>query len=484
MSTTAEPIEQSKHHTEDATRLRGRMGVLEVIFTVWAYNGPMFVFIGFLPACVLLGNGVGTPVAFLAGGLVVSLLAVGLLKMNSRLDKPGGFYAMITAGLGKPIGLAAGFTALTTYFLALIAAYALGGIALATVITEVFNGPDISWQVFAFVMLAVGSFFGYFNINLSAKFLTYFLAAELLLIVTYDIAVLAQGGASGIGFDSFTGEHIFSGSLPIAFLFAIGLFGGFEATVIFRDEVRNPKRTIPLATYGVIGCMVVLYSITAWCFINAYGAAVIMDVVTNDLTGASSASVKEYVGGFAYDIATIMLFTSALALVLAAHNITSRYLFNLGADGIFPSKLGEAHPKHVSPHRASIVVSVATLGVLVFFVRTDADPGTLYARLAGLFSYALVMLLVIVALAIAVFLVRDRANGQATAAVCAALIALVALSLTFVLATKNFTLLTGATGAGKAVLLGIILGVTVLGLMWALVLKNKRPDVYARIGRQ
>ncbi|MBB6627520.1 APC family permease [Nocardioides sp. KIGAM211] len=444
----------------------------------------MFVFIGFLPACVLLGNGVGTPVAFLAGGLVVALLAVGLIKMSDRLDKPGGFYAMITAGLGKTVGLAAGFTALTTYFLALIAAYALGGIALATVITGVFDGPDIAWQVFAFVMLVFGSILGYFNINVSAKVLTYFLAAELLLILTYDISVLAQGGANGIGFDSFTGDQISSGSLPIAFLFAIGLFGGFEATVIFRDEVRNPKRTIPTATYGVITLMVVLYTLTAWCFINAYGADVIMDVVTNDPAGASSASVRDYVGTFAYDIATILLFTSALALVLAAHNITSRYLFNLGADRIFPRKLGEAHPRYVSPHRASIVVSIATLGVLVFFVVADPDPGTLYARLAGLFSYALVMLLTIVALAIVVFLLRDRAHGQATAAVCATSIALVALFVTFVLATKNFTVLTGATGTPKAVLLGVIFGVTLLGLVWAIILKCTRPEVYARIGRE
>jgi amino acid transporter len=475
-------VDLGLHHNDDATRLRGSMGFLELVFTVVAYNGPVVVFLGFIPVAVLLGNGVGTPVVFLAGGLVIYLLAIGLLAMNSKLDKPGGFYAMITAGLGKPVGLAAGFAALTTYFVALISVYALSGIALSGLITEVFNGPEISWKIFAFGVLALATVFGHFNISLSAKVLTVFLAAELVLIVVYDVAVLVQGGASGIGFESFTPDEIFSGSVSVGFLFAIGIFGGFEATVIFRDEVREPARTIPRATYGVIGLLAVLYAVTAWCFINSYGAGVVLDVVTGDLTGASASSTKDYVGELAYDLATIMLFTSALALVLAAHNITSRYLFNLGADGIFPRKLGEAHPKHVSPHRASIVVSVAALLTLFVFVVTDTSSATLYGRLAGLYSYAFVILLVLVALAIGVYLVRD--GGRVTGAAAAAFAALAALVLTFVLATKNFTLLTGATGTGKNVLLAVIWGATILGLLLALVLKSKRPDVYARIGRE
>jgi len=209
-----------------------------------------------------------------------------------------------------------------------------------------------------------------------------------------------------------------------------------------------------------------------------------MDVVTKDLVGASPNSIKEYTGGFAYDAATIMLFTSSFALALAAHNITSRYVFNLGADGILPRKLGTAHPKHVSPHRASIVVSAASLVTLVVFIVANVSSGTLYARLAGMYSYAFVILLVLVALAVGVFLLRDRANGPATGPAVASLGAFVILCWTLVLATKNFTLLTGATGSLEAILFIVLWGVTVAGVGWAYVLRSKRPDVYGNIGRQ
>jgi amino acid transporter len=412
------------------------------------------------------------------------MLAAGLVTMATRLDKPGGFYAIITAGLGRITGLSAGLTALTCYFVALISVYALGGLALTSVVENVFNGPHISWWVWALLMLVVAGVLGYFNINLSAKVLTVFLVCELILMVAYDVAVLAQGGANGITFDSFNPDQIFSGSIAIAFLFGIGLFGGFEATVIFRDEVRTPRRTIPIATYSVVALLAGLYALTAWCFINSYGASAVMDVVTNDLAGASPNSIKQYAGQFAYDAATIMLFTSSFALVLAAHNITSRYVFNLGADGIFPRSLGQAHPHHVSPHRASVVLSSATLVALIFFIIAKLPEADLYARLAGIYAYAFVMLLVLVALAISVYLLRDRRNGLATGRAVASLIAFAMLCLTLVLATQNFTLLTGATGTIKAILLILIWGVPILGAVLATVVRRKRPEVYARIGRQ
>ncbi|MEU9329986.1 APC family permease [Streptomyces canus] len=464
--------------------LRGNMGVLELIFTVVAYNGPVVVFLGFIPICVLLGNGVGTPVAFLVCGVIVTMLAVGLLTMSARLKKPGGFYALITAGLGRVAGLGSGFAALTCYFMSLLGAYALGGMAFNAAVVNVFHGPQAPWWVWAVLMLVVTSVLGHFNISFSSRVLTVFLACELLLMIAYDISVLAKGGAHGIGFDSFTPGQAFSGSISIAFLFGIGLFGGFEATVIFRDEVRRPERTIPVATYGVVALLAVVYAVTAWCFINSYGAAAVIDAVSKNPLGASTDSIQQYTGQFAYDAATIMLFTSSFALALAAHNITARYLFNLGADGILPRRFGQAHERHVSPHRASFALSAATLLVLVGFVIAQVPETSLYARLAGLYSYAFVILLVLVSLAVGVFLLRDRAHGKATGQAVASLMAFAILCVMLFLATENFTLLSGATGAMKDVLIIAIWGVTLAGGGLAFYLKRKRPGVYNSIGRQ
>ena len=43
--------------------------------------------------------------------------------------------------------------------------------------------------------------------------------------------------------------NFFSGAPGIALIFALAGYIGFEATAVFRDEARDPARTIPRATY-------------------------------------------------------------------------------------------------------------------------------------------------------------------------------------------------------------------------------------------
>lgn len=462
--------------------LRGRMSVLEVMFTVISYNGPAVVFMGFIPVAILLGNGLGTPALILAVGLVVLLVASGLMKMSGTLKRPGGFYAFITAGLGKEAGLAAGFGALVTYFAALISVYALGGIALSDILVVVFDGPELPWPLGGLLVLVAVTVLGHFNINFSAKALLVALSLEILLIAVYVTAVFVQGGAAGIGFESFAPQNFFSGSIAVGALFAVGLFGGFEATVIFREEVREPERTIPRATYGVVATIAVMYALTSWALINGYGADVVMSILADDVVDASGASVREYVGDFAYTAAIVLLFTSAFALALSAHNILTRYIFNLASDGVLPKALSVAHDRHVSPSRASLVVSGASLFALVVLIVTQVPRDGLYGYIAGIYSYGMLIMMTLVSIAIAVFLLR-RVPGRRFHGF-AMLGAFAVFALVLVFASFNFDLLSGMTG---------VLGVSVLALIWLFIasgalaakrLKKTKPEVYARIGRE
>lgn len=155
--------------SQGSARLSGNMNVLEVMFTVIAYNGPAVVFMGFIPVAILLGNGLGTPATFLAVGLLILLIASGLMKVSSSLKRPGGFYAFITAGLGRKVGLSAGFGAIVTYFAALLSVYALSGIALNDIVSGLFGGPELAWPVGALAVLIAVTTLGHFNINFSRK---------------------------------------------------------------------------------------------------------------------------------------------------------------------------------------------------------------------------------------------------------------------------------------------------------------------------
>src|SRR4051794_6473781 len=241
-------------------KLRGDLNAFQLLFGILAYNAPLVAVVAFLPLAIGYGNGLGAPVAYLVAGVVIALFASGFLKMSRHIDNPGGFYSYIALGLGREAGLGASFLAVVTYYLLLLGGYALAGVLVGSFVTDTLGGPDLTWWVWAAACQVIVGIFGYFNIELSARFLTFFLCCEALLILVYEAVVLVRGGATGLSTSSFTPHQVTSGSIGIGLLFAALSFSGFEVTAVFRDEVRDPARTIPRAAYGFIAVIGVGYA--------------------------------------------------------------------------------------------------------------------------------------------------------------------------------------------------------------------------------
>ncbi|MBG6095811.1 APC family permease [Nocardioides luteus] len=466
-------------------KLEGNLGVFHLVFTVMAFQAPIVAFLAYTPVAILLGNGLGTPVAFAIAGVILALFAVGLLAMAKHVPNPGGFYAFITAGLGRRIGLGSSLVAIICYYFTLVGIYVLIGVSLRSLCTDLFNGPEISWWLWALTAFVAVTVLGHFRMDVSANVLTVFLVAELALVIAYDIAVVARVGIDALSLQPLSMHNIFSGSLGLALMFGVGLYGGFEATLVFREEVRDPDRTIPAATYIVIALVAALFSVSALIFINAYGGEAVLSAVGNGM-GSSLASMQEYVGATAMNIAEILLVTSSFAITLAAHNISARYLYNLGVDEIIHPSVGRAHAKHGSPYMASALVGLAVLAVLVPFTVSGSDPYVFYAHFVGVYSYSLLLLLFLTAVAVPAFLLRNRADAMTTVvnSIVCPVLSIIPLGLVLIMATKNFDLLIGGSRSLATIMLIGLYGAFAGGILLATYYKRVRPDVFARIGRQ
>ncbi len=85
-------------------------------------------------------------------------------------------------------------------------------------------------------------------------------------MVVPAITILAQGGGpDGIDIGaSFSPGAILSGAPGIAFAFAFAGFIGFEATAIYGEESRTPRRTVPLATYLSVGIITAVFALVSF----------------------------------------------------------------------------------------------------------------------------------------------------------------------------------------------------------------------------
>lgn len=466
-------------------RLEGRMGTPELVFTVLAFNGPLAAVAGYLAFIIYFG-GVGAPLMLAIAGVINLIFAVGFTAMSRYMPNPGAFYSYITAGLGRVLGLGGAFLAVFAYALVILGVYAFFGIISDQLVSNTFSGPHIAWYWYALVAFVVITFLSYRNIAASARTLLVALAVELVMVLIFNAAVLINGGPQGRSLVPFDPNVAFSGNVGSALLFSVGLFLGFEATAVFREEVKRPLKTVPRATYIAVLAIGVLYVLTSWLLITAYGVDKAAKVAQTSPSDMFIKAVGRYVGTVGVDIVSILLITSTFAALLSTSNVLVRYLFSLGKDGVLPGFLGQVHRRHASPYKAALVVAGTMLVGGIIIVVSAADPGIAYGSLAGVGGFAIIVLETITSVAVLVYFRRaGRLTGVSTwQTVIAPVVATLGLGLVVYLALTNFSTLIGGSETLAIIFQIVTLAVVLTGVVLALVYRRTRPAAYRRIGRQ
>ncbi|UVS79180.1 APC family permease [Actinokineospora sp. UTMC 2448] len=449
---TAEPAPRS--------RLAGRLGTGGIVFMVIAAAAPLTVIGGNVPLAIGSGNGAGAPVGFVIAALVLLVFSVGFVTMTPHVRDAGAFYSYVTHGLGGRPGMGTAYVALVAYTAIQVGMYGYFGWAVGDLVTH-YGGPSIPWWVFAVAGLVVVGLFGYRHIELSSKVLGVALVLEIAVVVALDVAIIGTGGADGISGASFTPEAVASGPLGIAVLFALTGFIGFEATAVFRDEARDPERTIPRATYLAVLIIGVFYAVSCWSLIEGIGASRAGEVANEALSSGGNMlldSAGTYLGTVLRDVMQVLLCTSVFACVLSFHNVIARYQFALASNGSFPAPLARVHPRHGSPAFSSVVQTGTALVLVLVFTLVGLDPLVgVFGSMAGVATVGMVLLMLLTSVAVVAFFLRapEARAGRTWTTVVAPVLAVVGLLVSLWLVVSNFTLVTGGS-VGVSAVLGLI----------------------------
>ena len=181
---------------------------------------------------------------------------------------------------------------------------------------------------------------------------------------------------------------------------------------------------------------------------------------------------------------------TAIASLLAVHNVSSRYVFNLGVDKALPPYVGKVNPRRQAPSRASLSVGVVLLVLLTAFGAPFAfggtDPSVLIGAGSGVGSAGVLLLMAVVSLAAIVWFRRVGVPKWENAwkVFIAPAIAFLALAGMVAFGLARFDLLVGGAPGQYSWLIGVLVGIFIIGCVVALVLKRNRPEVYARLGRR
>jgi len=445
---------------------RGAMGTADIVFFVLAGVAPMGVVVALLTLSIALGNGAGVPGTYAVAGVVLALFAAGYVRMSRRIANVGGFYTYARQGLGRRSGGATAYIALLAYNAATIGIF--GALAYFASQAGASFGVHISWQVWALIAYAIVAALAYLEVTMSAKVLGLALAAEVLTLLVFDVAVLARNGFHGFSLDVFKPSVVFAGGFGISLMLAFGSFAGFEATALYGEESRDPHRSVPRATYISLALITVFYLITSWAAISSYGVQHAQAAAAANPSAFIFAANAKYVGGFTTDVMQILVVTSLFAAFLAFHCNTARYHLALSRDGLLPRALSRTHPRYGSP----VVASAVQLGLLAMIVAGFSIAGQdpylgMGTSLYGLGVLGIVLLQAIAAAAIVGYFLRHRQGESAWGAIIAPALGGIGLVIGMVLMILNYSTLTGSTATWVSSLPLLLPAAAVIGAVMA-----------------
>ncbi|MFF0426730.1 APC family permease [Streptomyces sp. NPDC004520] len=460
----------------------GTLTTADISFFVVSAAAPLTVMAGVAPVAILLG-GIGAPVGYLLAGLTLAVFAVGFTTMSRHVRSAGAFYAYITRGLGKPVGIAAALVAMLGYNGMEIGVYGLLGSATSD--TAAALGHPVPWLPVSLAGLLLIWYGGYRSIDFGAKVLGVLLVAETGILVLLAGAVLIDGGAHGLSIGGLAPAHVLTGGTAAVLAFAFAAFTGFESTVIYRREARNPERTIPRATYIAVAFLGLFYAFVVWTVIQAFGEDKVVQAAAEDPGGLFFTAITTYVGAWAADLMHLLIITSVLASLLAFHNAINRYALSLSEEGVLPKALGRIHPRHRSPYVAGAAQTALGALVVLAFALAGADPYQqllLWVNTPGMIGLMLLQLLA--ALAVPCFFRKTDHCEGALRTVVAPAAAFVLLAGAIGLVTAHVDLFTGASTTVNTVLVSLAPAVFLLGLLLAYRLRRTRPETYARFAAE
>jgi amino acid transporter len=449
--------------TKSTSLRKGTLGLFGIIFFVVAAAAPVAGMTGAFPVSVAIGDGAGAAGMFVAVGLLLLLFSVGYATMSHYVTNTGAFFAYVGRGLGIVPGVGSAFVSTLAYLTVQWGVIGFLSGQLDFYMMWKFD-IDIDWWIYAIILIVVVWVLSAMSVDIGAKVLGVFLTVEIIALIVLALSILFQGGADGIDLGaSFSPSNIFAGGLSggagIAFAFALASFIGFEATAIYGEESKDPKRTVPKATYISVVFITVLFGIVGLSLIAGVGAEGVSDKVL-EITAVEGVPLSDpsavlfgladtFVGGWLTEVFAVIVMTSLFAATLAFQNSAARYLFSMGRAGVLSKKLDKVNGRQ-SPMNATTVVSVLALILVILGIIFAWDPIlNIFYWFGAVAVIAIVLTEILVSISVIVYFRRTKEDTRAWNTLIAPVLSIIGLVIGEYMLMSRFNLFSGtASGEG------------------------------------
>jgi amino acid transporter len=351
-------------------------------------------------------SGPASLLAFALNGVVTLLTAFAYAELASAVPRTGGGYSFVRLAFPGALGFTAGWMLWFAYTVA-CSLYALGfaGYFWEFLLKYV---PGPTQDLFGFagehlpvlaVTLLVGIVFIRLNIRgaeVTGKTENVLTLAKIAVLGVFIVFGLRRMiGEPAEALDSFTPFFpMGAGGVVVAMGLTFIAFEGYDLIATVAEEIKEPEKNIPRATFVALGVTVTIYLLIlivalgavrgdgrpSWEFLGAYGETAIVRAAED----------------FMPAIGVLIIVLGGLLSTMSALNATvmasSRVAFSMARDNWLPRELASIHPRRRTPGTAIVVTGILLLAMALTLPIEAVGSA---ASLIFLLTFALVNLSVI-----------------------------------------------------------------------------------------
>lgn len=464
-------VETPPRHDGEPVRLRqNSTGFIGVAFFVVAAAAPMAAFVGASPV-VFSMLGPAVPLVYVLVSIVIAIFAVGYLKMGRHIANAGGFVAYIARGIGPKTATGAAGLVVVTYIALQVGLWAQFGVFAKQLMAEV--GIKLPVWTWILIFLIVTTTLTMRGVDVNLRVLAVLIGFEILVIIVFVIAVLVHSAGHDPSLVSFNPVQLANPSLGVAVLFVVTCFTTFEATAVFAEEARDPRKTIPRALYTVIIFVGIFFTVATWSVSMGLGPTRVQAKSAGNLAGVIFGLADRSAGPWLGVAMQILVVTSFIAMLIGVQNMFARYVFALGRAGVLPKRTAVLSRRRGTPANAALANGIILAVILLAFLLAGADPiVVVYSWFLALGTVGWVLILMLASIGIVTFFLRERLERGLWSTRVAPMASVILTAGIVYLAISNYDSLL----SGPSVIAEVLLLLLPIGFCGGLLLAQVRKD--------
>lgn len=288
--------------------------------------------------------------AWAVGGAVALAGAFAYGELGQRLPRAGGQYVYLSQAWHPLVGFLYGWALL---FMIETGAMAAVAITFAQYASRMAGGDGADPQLIAVAAIIALSAINYIGVKPGSQVLNVFVvlkvAALAALIMFAWTGPAAPGWLTAVRLDDTPSTALTFGVALIPILFA---YGGWQNANYVAEEMRDPRRHLPVALLVGTGLVVVVYLLANVAYLRTLG----LDGLAATETPAAEAAGRWF-GSMGERLIAGAIAISTFGFLNLAILAPTRVYFAMARDGAFVPALARLHPRFQTPAAAIVVQS-------------------------------------------------------------------------------------------------------------------------------